>query len=341
MSTLLFVLRRLSHSVFVLVGLSILIFVLARVMPGDPARLTLGPLATSEQVEKLSQEMNLDKPIYLQYYIWLKSALRGDFGKSLITRRPIAQDIATFLPATLELAFAAFIISVVIGQLLGIGAGQARNSWFDNLARMVSYAGVVTPPFVFAIFFLLIFSYALGFVPPVGRLSMALAAPPTVTGFLVLDGMIAGDARVVLDAIMHLILPAASLAMMALAGEARITRSSIADNLGKDYVAAHRVYGIPRRQVMFKYLLKPSIIPTVAIIGLDFAAMLSNAFLVEKVFMWPGFSRYGIDAMLNKDLNAIIVVILVLGVAFLTVNVVVDILIGLLDPRIRFRSGGG
>lgn len=338
--SLLFILRRLGYSVFVLIGLSILVFVLARVMPGDPARLALGPFASRDQVEALSREMHLDEPLYIQYYIWVRSALRGDFGKSLVTRRPIAQDIALTLPATLELAIAAFLMSLVIGQLLGIFAGHWRNSWFDNMARFISYAGVVTPPFVIAIFFLLVFSYALGFIPPVGRLSMGTSPPPAITRFMVIDGILAGNFRVVLDALGHLILPAASLALMSMAGEARITRSSIADNLDKEYVAAHRVYGISKYQLMFKYLLKPSIIPTVAIMGLDLAAMLSNAFLVETVFMWPGFSRYGINAMLNKDLNAIIVVILVIGIVFLLVNLVVDIAIGLIDPRIRFRSGG-
>jgi len=340
MGILTFVLRRLGYSIFVVLGLSLVVFVLARVMPGNPARLALGPLASQAQVEALSREMHLDKPLYVQYFLWLAAAVHGDFGRSLLTHRTIAYDVSTTLPATLELAFVAFVMSLIVGQVLGILAGQWRNSWFDNAARFVSYAGVVTPPFVIAIFFVLVFSYALGLVPPVGRLSMGVSPPRTITGFMVVDALLAGNLRLATNALSHLILPAASLALMSLAGEARITRSSIADNLDKEYVAAHRVYGIPNQKIMFKYLLKPSIIPTTSMIGLDLAAMLSNAFLVETVFMWPGFSRYAVTAMLNKDLNAIIVVVLVIGIAFLLVNLVVDVIIGILDPRVRFGSGG-
>jgi len=308
-------------------------------MPGNPARLALGPLATEEQVDRLSKQMDLDRPLPVQYYIWLKAVLHGDFGRSLVTRRSVTQDLAKFLPATMELAFFSFLISLVIGQLLGILAGQYQNSWFDNVARVISYLGIVTPPFVFAIIFLLVFSYVLGFAPSVGRLSFGTTPPPNITGFIVLDGLISGHLAAVFDALKHLFLPAISLAMGSLAQETRITRSSISDNLRKDYISAHVAYGISKQRIMFKYLLKPSILPTVAIMGLDFASLLSNAFLVEMVFMWPGFSKYGIQAMLNKDLNAIIAVILILGVTFVTINILVDVIVMSLDPRITFKKG--
>lgn len=329
------ILRRVVHSVIVLFGLSILIFFIARVIPGDPARISLGSFATEEQVQKLREEMHLDKPLYVQYYYWLTGALRGDFGKSLYTDREITQDIKDFLPATLELMFFAFLMGVIIGQTLGIISARYSNTWIDHVARLISYAGVVTPPYVFAIIFLLFFGYIFNLLPTVGRLSFGITPPPVITGMITVDGLITGHFTAVLDALKHLILPAISLAMAALSQEARITRSSILDNSNKDYIAMERSQSIPERVINLKYLLKPSLIPTVSVMGLDFAVMLSNAFLVELIFNWGGFSQYGINAMLHKDLNAIIVVVMVLGLMFVSANIVVDIIISYLDPRIR------
>jgi len=332
---------RLFHSLFVLLGLSILIFFISRIMPGDPARVALGPLATEEQVQKLRVEMHLDKPFPVQYYFWLKSVLHGDLGRSLYTRRPVVTDLNEFLPATLELVLFSFLISLIFGQVTGVLAGYFRNSWFDGLSRMVSYIGVATPAFAVAIFLLLIFSHILGFTPAVGRISIALRPPPRVTGFIILDSLLAGQFKTALNGLKHIILPAASLAVAHIAQEGRVTRSSIVDNMQKDYVAAHVVHGIPTQSVMFKYLLKPSLIPTVSIMGLDFAFILANAFLVELVFMWPGFARYAVTVMLNKDLNAIVAVVLIVGVAFAIVNLIVDIVVSFLDPRIRLQRRGG
>jgi peptide/nickel transport system permease protein len=261
---------RLVHSIFVLFGLSLLIFFIARIMPGDPARVALGPLATEEQVQKLREEIHLDKPFPVQYYYWLRSLLRGDLGRSLYTKRPIVKDLYEYLPATLELVLFSFIISLVIGQVTGVLAGYFRNSWFDGLSRLVSYIGVATPSFVMAIFFLLIFSQLLGFIPTVGRINIAMKPPPRVTGFLILDALIGGKFKLALNGLKHIILPALSLSVANMAQEGRVTRSSIVDNIQKDYVAAHVVHGIPTQSVIFKYLLKPSLIPTVSIMGLDF-----------------------------------------------------------------------
>jgi peptide/nickel transport system permease protein len=332
---------RLVHSIFVLIGLSLLIFFISRVMPGDPARVALGPLATDEQVQKLRVEMHLDKPFPVQYYFWLSSVLHGDLGRSLYTNRPVVKDLYEYLPATLELVLFSFLISLVIGQVTGVLAGYFRNSWFDGFSRMVSYIGVATPAFAVAIFFLLLFSYILGFAPAVGRISIVLRPPPRVTGFIILDSLIAGQFKIAVNGLKHIILPAASLAVAHIAQEGRVTRSSIVDNLQKDYVAAHTVHGIPTYSILFKYLLKPSLIPTVSIMGMDFAFIIANAFLVELVFMWPGFARYAVTVMLNKDLNAIVAVVLIVGVAFAIVNLIVDVVVSFLDPRIRLQRRGG
>jgi len=335
-----YIVLRVLQALVVLLGLSILIFFIARVIPGDPTRLILGPLATSEQIQELKEEMHLDKPFVVQYYFWLKSLLHGDLGESLYTRRPITTDLKMFIPATLELMIFSFLISLIIGQIMGIFAGYFRDSWFDNIFRVFSYIGIATPAFAIAIFGLIIFSYNLNIVPAIGRIGLWLEPPTKITGLFVIDGLLSGQWGIAFEAFKHILLPATSLAIANIAQEGRIIRSSIIDNLQKDYILAHRVYGIPTRLIIFKYLLKPSLVPTVSIMGLDFACLLANAFLVETVFMWPGISRYGVTAMLNKDLNAIIAVVLFTGVLYSLMNLIVDIIVSYLDPRILLKRGG-
>ena len=341
MSIVRFLVKRLILSVFVLLGLSILIFTISRVLPGDPVRMALGSRAPEWAVENMRRDMHLDEPLYKQYAFWLSGAVRGDLGASRMTRRAVSTDVREFLPATLELALFAAVIMAVFGVLFGAIAGRFRNTWVDNVIRVFSYIGVVTPSFVFAILFVLLFGYLLRIFPTIGRLSPWISRPPTVTGLMTIDSLIAGNFAALGDAIHHMILPALSLSLGSLAQQARIARSSISDNLGKDYILSAKGFGIPGRVVMFKYLLKPSLIPTVSIMGLDFAGIVANAFLVELIFNWPGFSRYGINAMLNKDLNAIAAVVMVLGLIFIIVNIIVDLVVAWLDPRIRLGAERG
>jgi peptide/nickel transport system permease protein len=338
MSLLTFLVRRVLHSVFVLLGLSLVIFVIARVMPGDPARMAVGARAPQWVVDRLREQMHLDQPLTVQYGYWLSDALRGDFGLSLVTQRPVTTDILEFFPASLELVFFSGVLSAVGGIGLGTLSARYKDTWIDNVVRLFSYAGVVTPSFVFAIFFVLIFGFALNWLPIIGRLSEQVTAPPAVTGMMTVDALLAGQFGTFLNALRHMALPALSLAMGSIAQEARITRSSMADNLSKDYIASAQALGVPERIVMGRFLLKPSLIPTVSILGLDIAATLSIAFLVERIFNWPGLARYGMTAMLNKDLNAISAVILVLGAAFILANILVDLIVAQLDPRTRLRA---
>lgn len=335
-----FIGKRLFQSLFVLFGLSLLIFFIARVMPGDPARAALGHLATEEQVERVREEMHLNDPFPVQYYHWLRNLVRGDLGKSSYTRRPVTMDLIQYIPATFELILFATLISAIVGQVTGVLAGYFRNSWFDGASRLVSYLGIATPSFVVAIFLLFIFSQVLKLAPGVGRLPIMMTPPPRITGFMTLDSLLAGRLDLALTALKHMILPAISLAVIHIAQEGRITRTSIVENMQKDYITVHKVHGIRTSRLVFKYLLKPSIIPTVTVMGLDFAFLMSNAFLVEMVYMWPGFSRYAVTAMLNKDLNAIVAVVLVIGLTFAMVNLLVDIITMFLDPTIRLRSEG-
>jgi len=332
-------LRRLAWSVFVLFGLSVLIFAVARVIPGDPARMALGPRAPQWAIDNLVKELHLDQPLYIQYWLWLKGVFHGDLGVSLVTRRPVLADIKEFFPATAEIIFLAAIVETVGGILLGALSARYSGSWFDSVVRVIAYLGVVTPAFVWAIIFVLIFGYIWPILPIIGRIDPGIATPPFITGLMSIDSLLAGNIEAFKSVLLHLILPSFALAMGGMAQAARITRSSMSDNLGRDYVGAEIASGIPNRLVILKYVLRPSLIPTVSIIALDIAAMLGNAFLVELVFNFPGISRYGINAMLTKDLNAIVSVILVIGLAFVLVNIVVDVIVAYLDPRIRLQGG--
>ena len=330
--------RRLLHSIFVLLGLSVLVFLIARVMPGDPARMALGPRVPEEIVEKYREDLHLNKPIYVQYYYWLIGAIRGDFGMSLFTKRNVADDIREFFPATLELILFTGVVMSTFGITLGVVAARYANKWPDNVVRVISYMGVCTPAFVFAILFLLLFGYILNLLPTIGRLSPWLDRPPVVTGFITIDSLIAGNLVAFFDGLKHLIMPGLALALGPMAQEARITRSSMTENLQRDFIALERSQAIPERRIMTKYLMRISIIPTVSVLGLDFASQLGWAFLVELIFNWPGLSRYGINVMMRKDLNAIVAVIMVIGLLFLIVNIIVDIVVAGLDPRIRLGA---
>lgn len=333
-----FLARRIVYSIFVLLGLSIVIFVIARIMPGDPARVAVGARAPQWVVDRIREHMHLNDPIYVQYGFWLSDAVRGDFGLSLVTQRPVTTDIIEFFPASLELVLFSGLLSAIGGIGLGVISARYKDTWIDNAVRLFSYAGIVTPSFVFAIFFVLLFGWLLHWFPIIGRVSEEVTMPPLITGLVTVDSLLAGQFSTFIDALRHLILPSLALAMGSIAQEARITRSTMADNLNKDYVASARALGVSERSIMSRFLLKPSLIPTVSILGLDIASTFSIAFLVELIFNWPGLARYGMQAMLHKDLNAISAVILVLGAVFITVNILVDIIVAQLDPRIRLSA---
>jgi len=339
MRTLSFLGRRLVFSIFVLWGLSMLIFMISRVMPGDPARTALGPRAPEWRVQDLREEMHLDKSLPVQYYFWVRGILHGDLGKSLFTQRPVIVDIKNSLPVTLELALFGTSFMVIFGIVLGIISIRYSQTFVDNIVRVIAYIGVVTPSFVFAILFMLLFGYVLRVLPTMGRLTEGVVSPPTITNMITIDALITGNFPVFWDAFKHLLMPGVSLAMAGTAQIARITRSAMADNLQQSYITAERSYGIPERAIILKYLLKPSLIPTVSIAGMQFGALLGNAFLVELIFNWPGLSRYGMNVLLRKDLNAISAVVLIFGLGFVLANIIVDVVVNFLDPRISIRKG--
>lgn len=337
-SKLKFAFNRLLWSVFVIVGLSILIFTIARIFPGDPARMALGPRAPQDVVNKLREEMNLDKPLPVQYFMWAKGVLTGDFGQSLRTKRNVVEDVKEYFPATAELLMYYLIVVIIFSTFLGTLSARYKDTWIDNGIRSVTYVLVAMPTFVTALLLTLIFGYWFHLLPVIGRLSQGIIAPTHITGFYTIDALITMNYVVFWDALKHLILPVTSLALIAISSEARVTRSSMVENMKKDYILAPRGFGVPENVIQYKYLLKPSMIPTVTLIALDLGYAFGNAFLVEKIFLWPGFSRYGMESMLAKDLNAISIVIIIVGIVFVVSNVVVDIIVGFLDPRTRLTS---
>lgn len=329
------IVKRLAWAIVVLIGLSIIIFCLMRVIPGDPARMALGPTAPEEIVELYRERMHFNEPLPVQYLYWLNDVAHGDFGQSTVTNRPVTADIAEFLPATLELVIWAGIPPIFFSLLLGVIGAMYKNKWPDYLIRFSSYIIIATPAFVWAVIFLLIFGYWLPILPSIGgRISMGFTVPP-VTGLTVLDALLDGQGAAAWDAFLHLFLPALALSLSHIMQEARLTRSYMLENSAKDYIIMMTSQGVPKGLINRKFLLKPSIIPTVSIMGLDIAAIFGNAFLVETIFNWPGISRYCMKAILGKDINAVCGVVLLLGVVFVLTNMIVDIVVMILDPRMR------
>ena len=336
-----YVTYRLLSSFFVLFGLSLLIFTLSRLVPGDPARLALGAMAPQWAVDRLREQLHLNEPIYMQYFYWVSNVVRGDLGQSLVTRRGVLGDIFEFFPATFELVIFSVLLSTSLAILLGVTAGKYANSLWDNVVRVTSYVGIAIPSFVWAILSVFIFGYLLRWLPTLGRLSSGVIAPTKVTGLILVDSLIAGRVDVFFDAFYHMILPGSSLVLGRLSQEARITRASVVTNINKDYIMAARSFGIPERTITMKYLLKPSLIPTVAVMGMDIAGSMGGSFIIETIFNWPGIGRYGISAMLSNDINAIVGVVMLIGVFFAFMNIIVDLITAYLDPRIMMKMKSG
>lgn len=329
--------KRLGTSLIVLIGVSLLIFAIARVIPGDPARIALGPNATPEAVAALRDKLHLDASFLAQYGHFLADLARGDLGVSLYTNRPVMTDIAQFLPATLELVVVSGLMMIAIGLPLGILSARYRGSWVDHTIRLVTMLGVSAPAFVWAVVLMLVFAYFIKLFPIAGRLSDSLTVQ-NVTGFMLVDTLLAGNLKAFADAVWHLILPAFALALSGIGQAARLVRSNMVETYERPYIEMAEAYGFPEKRIARRYAFRPSLIPSLTIIGLDFAAMLGSAFLVEAVYAWPGLSRYGVAVILRKDLNAIVGTVLIISAMFLIVNIVVDLLVSIINPRIRLSQ---
>lgn len=336
-----FIIRRLLFLVVVLLGISIITFALTHLVPGDPARLMAGQHATGEQVKELAQRYGLDKPVTTQFWIYIKGLLTGDLGMSLTNRRPVLDDLRQFLPASIELTAAAVVLVVLIGLPIGLFTGAAQGRMLDHVMRFVTVSGVSMPIFWLGILMQIVFYQQLQLLPLGGRLGILDIEPPHVTGFYLVDTLLDADLTAFRSALVHLILPAVTLASGSIAVISRMMRASVIDVIDADYVRTARAKGLPPGAVLRFHVFRNALIPTTTILGLQVGALLAGNVLAEVVFNWPGVGLYAVNAIKNLDYPAIMGVTLAISVIYVIVNLLVDIAYVVLDPRISFNGGPG
>ncbi len=329
-----FVVRRLLLLVPILLGLSILVFAWIRALPGGPAQSLLGERATPETVAQINRQYGLDRPVYVQYWKYLGNVASGDLGTSIRSRRPVADELKERFPATVELAIAAMVFSLVFGIPLGFVAAKRYGTPVDHASLLLSLLGISIPIFFLAIILKYIFAVKLGLLPTVGRISVLIDIPHP-TNFYVLDAMLAGDGEAVWDTISHLILPAIALGSIPLAIIARITRAAVLDVQNEDYVRTAHAKGLPPRTVDTRHVFRNALLPITTIIGLQTGLLLSGAVLTETVFAWPGMGTWLVEAINNRNYPVLQGGILFVAVVFVVVNLLVDLSYGLINPRIR------
>ncbi|HPD92217.1 MAG: ABC transporter permease [Rhodobacter sp.] len=332
-----FILRRILLVLPVLFGLTVIMFVIARVLPGDPVALAAGPNATRAEIAALAQEFGLDQPLWVQYATYLGGLLHGDFGTSIFTRRPVAQDLATYLPATLELVLAALLLAIVVGIPAGLMAAVWRNRWPDYLSNILSVAAISMPRFFLGLLLQLCFAMWLMWLPLGGRFPIIFDPPHTVTGFYTVDALIQGDWEGFLTAARYLAMPAIAMSLSPLATILRMMRASTIEVMHQDYVTTARALGLSPRLIVFKYVLRNAISSSLTVIGLYFGWLLGGTVLVETVFDWPGIGLYATQAIVAQDFMPVVSVALVIGALFISANIVIDVLYGVINPKVRYQ----
>jgi peptide/nickel transport system permease protein len=335
-----FLLRRLLTILPGLLGVTLVIFLLTRVLPADPAVLVAGDQASKADLARAREALGLTRSLPEQYLRYMAGLLRGDLGTSLSSGHPVAQDLAQRLPATLELTLAALAIAVAVAVPMGMLAAVRRDTLWDHVSRVLSIAGVSLPVFWTGLILILIFYYALGwFPPPMGRISSLVGGPPRLTGLYTLDSLLAGDGERLLLSLHALALPALSLGLVAMAPLARITRAAMLEVLGGDFVRAARAAGLPRRSVLWTVAFRNGMIPVLTTAGMVFSFLLGANVLVEKVFAWPGVGSYAAEALVVNDFAPVQGFVLVMAVLYALLNLAIDLLYGLIDPRARAAHG--
>jgi peptide/nickel transport system permease protein len=330
-----FILRRLLLVIPSLLGLLIFTFFLIRVVPADPAAALAGDNATPAQVAQIRRQYGLDQPLYVQFAVYLGQIARLDFGESAYSRRPVVLDIKERLPATLELTISSLLFATLLGIPLGTIAAVNHNRWPDLALRILSVGGIAVAAFWFAIELQLLFAMRLDWLPLRGRLSPGLTPPSTLTGFYLLDSLLTGRWDAFGNALSHLILPAFTLSLGGLATITRFTRAGVLETLQKDFVTYERAQGFPQRVLIWKFVLRNSVVAAITQIGLLFGGLVAGAVVVETIFDWPGIGFYTVQAILTADYKVMLAVTLLIGVIYALVNIIVDVVHGLLDPRLR------
>jgi len=328
--------RRLLASIPALLGVIVVTFTLMRVLPGDPAVFfASGPSAGREEIEELRRTMGLDKPIPVQLVRYLGEMAKGDFGRSMTTGQRVVQDIRNRLPASLELTFSALAIALLLALPLGIAAALRPGSMVDHAVRLLCTLGVCVPTFVSGLLLIYAFYYLLGWAPdPTARIDIFASPPPEITGFYLIDFALTGDGEGWWAAFRQLLLPAFTMALFVLAPLARMTRASMLAVLGSDFIRTAHAMGLPRARVIVAYALRNALLPVLTITGIVFSTMLGANVLVEKVFSWPGVASYALDALLSSDYAPVQAFVLLMASIFVLVNVTIDILYGIADPRV-------
>jgi peptide/nickel transport system permease protein len=332
-----FTFRRLLLMIPVLIGITLIAFVVSHAVPADPIISNLGQRAQDDPsiVGRYRHQWGLDRPLPVQYGIYVWNLLHGDLGVSITTRRPVTTDLRQFFPATLELSTAATLFSVIIGIPLGVLAAVRRNRPADHISRVIALIGVSTPVFWLGLLALIVFYYHLGWFPGSGQIDVGIPTPHTLTGMLVIDSLIEGDWKALGNALWHLVLPALVLGSYTLGIVTRMTRGSMLEVLAQDYIRTARAKGLRAGAVVFRHGLRNAIMPTLTLVGLAYGSLLSGAVLTETIFSWPGIGRYATTTAGTLDFPAIMGVALLTAFVFVILNLIVDVLYGVLNPQIR------
>jgi ABC-type dipeptide/oligopeptide/nickel transport system permease component len=333
------VLTRLLAALPNLAGVVVITFILTRALPGDPAAYFAGAAATEEAIAQVRTQLGLDRPLLEQFFQYVAALARGDMGLSLTTGQPVAQELLARLPASLEMVFLALLLACAIALPLGVLAATRPGSWIDQLCRLVTTAGVSLPTFFTGLLLAYVFYFLLGWAPsPMGRLDPMFSPPPTVTGLYLIDAALAGDATMWWASLKQLILPVLTMAIFVLAPIARMTRASMLSVLSADFIRTARASGLSSGTVLITYALRNALLPVVTTLGMVFGFMLGSSVIVEKVFGWPGVGSYAIDALTASDYAPVQGFVLAMGVLFVLLNLLVDLLYGLIDPRVSVTS---
>jgi peptide/nickel transport system permease protein len=330
------ILRRLLGALPSLASVIVVTFLLTRALPGDPAAYFAGPAATPQAVEEIRHRLGLDRSLPLQFLGYLKDLSHGDFGNSLTTGQPVKDDILSRLPASVELTLAGMILAVMVAIPLGVAAATHPGTWIDHTARVVSTAGVSLPVFFTGLLLVYVFYFLLGWAPaPMGRLDLFTSSPPTITGFYLIDSLLAGEGATFRAVLSQLVLPALTLGLFAVAPLARMTRASMLGVLSSDFVRTARAIGLSSGTVLVTYALRNALLPVITTLGMVFSFLLGANVLVEKVFSWPGIGSYAIEALVASDYAPVQGFILTMAVMYIGLNLAIDLLYGLVDPRVR------
>ncbi|HTE82741.1 MAG TPA: ABC transporter permease [Reyranella sp.] len=330
-----YLLRRFALAGLMLFGLICLTFIIANVAPSDPAVLAAGPDAGRSQIEQARREYGLDKPLPEQFLRYVTDLARGDFGRSIATGRSVGSDLARYFPATLELCLLAMAIGLVVGISLGMLSALFKDRWLDHITRIFAVSGIALPPFWFGLLLQLGFAVWLGWLPTSGRIGVSTDPGDPITGLLLIDALLRGNGALFWQGLSYILLPALVLSLPCLASILRVNRSEMVEALRADYITSARAHGVAPWRLVTVHALKNAMLPTLAIIGLRWGWMMSSTVLVETVFDWPGIGLYAVSSAIAGDFKPVMGVTLIVGLNFMLVNLGVDLLYGVLDPRLR------